>query len=174
MPHPQGNPRLCSNAWRSRRHAVLAQPGGDHAYEEVDHSELLDLYPRKWYSPLLDRLPWVETIRIHEVPEHAEGVWRAFLYGRAMGAPLTPGMEDICKVKRAGARATLLCFHASARLSRGEGTPTTRAVWAQMAHVPIELVERIVVLADLEIPDSMLRIRPTNRTVTVVHHLLPS
>jgi hypothetical protein len=54
-------------------------------------------------------------------PEDAAHMWKALMYGSVMGAPVTPGIEELLMAKRAATRAVLLSFHAADRLSRGRG-----------------------------------------------------
>ncbi len=115
-------------------------------------------------------------ITLPRSPAAAERMADALHYGWAMGAPVPAATEDAFRAKRAATRATLLCFHAAARLSRERGSRKQRAALAGMGRVPIELIEKIILLAKLEIPDLMYRSLPGKRSVMVqkvhrgVHH----
>jgi hypothetical protein len=95
-------------------------------------------------------------------------MWKPLWYGWGLGAPLTPAMEKVVTARRVTTRATLLCFGLAARLSRGEGGPPEhRAAWAAMGRMPRELLEKILLLADCEIPESLRRGLPATRRVRV-------
>jgi hypothetical protein len=99
-----------------------------------------------------------EVIAIPAVLEHAQHMLSVLQYGWVMGAPVTPAMEEVFRAKRAATRATLLCFGVASRRSQDKGTsPEQRAAFALMGSVPSELVEKIVTLADLEIPETLHR-----------------
>ncbi len=100
-------------------------------------------------------------------------------YASCMGAPVTPVIEEIFESQRVATRAVLLCFHVAGRLSRWRASSKRRAMWAAcdphvvareravraanramwgaMARMPRELVEKLLVHADLEIPESFGR-----------------
>jgi hypothetical protein len=81
----------------------------------------------------------------------------ALRYGWLMGAPLSPAMEGVFEGHRRSSRAVLLCFHVAARLSKGPGVVGKRAAWSVMRRMPIELIEKILLLAELEIAESLHR-----------------
>jgi hypothetical protein len=168
-----------------------------HAEAAYDEAEPVPRFRMKTKQRSLRRQG---VIAVPEKPLDTVPMWRALQYGWAMGAPLTPAMEEVFKAKRAATRATLLCFHVAARLSQGTGSLTQetdsatqgsgsvtqgtgplteetgflaqgtdslgeeegasgeqRAAWAGMGHVPIELLEKILLKADFEIPESLGR-----------------
>jgi hypothetical protein len=179
-------------------------------------------------------------VAVPMLPEDAEGMRRVLRYGWAMGAPLTPGMEEVFRAHRAATRTTLLCFHVAERLGRGtrslsqetgsltqgigalgqgtgsltertgsraqgtvsrtqgpgflfqesgplsqgtrsfgqgtacepqgtgslgQGISKQTAVWSAMGRMPIELVEQILLHAELELPETLRRQLPTERSV---------
>ncbi len=57
-------------------------------------------------------------------------------------------------------RTVLRCFSAATRLSKTAGCPDQRRTWAHMGAVPWALVEEILILADLEIPETVMRRLP--------------
>ncbi len=110
---------------------------------------------------------WEKTIAIPTLPADAERMWAALRYGAAMGAPLTPVMEQVFQAKRAATRTTLLCFHVAHRLSRKGGHRKKRAAWAGMGAMPIEVIEKILMLGEFEIPESFYRPLPRECGVKV-------
>ncbi len=54
-----------------------------------------------------------------------------------------------------GAPLLQSCFKAAARVSQGPGSPEQLDAWAGMAAIPSELVQKILILADLEIWETM-------------------
>jgi hypothetical protein len=109
-----------------------------------------------------------EVIAIPENPLDAEKMLRVLQYGWAMGAPLTPAMEELFMAKRAATRSMLLSLTAAARLSRKEGISSQqRAAWSVMGLVPQELVEKLVVRTDLETEDTFGRSRASTCSVKV-------
>jgi hypothetical protein len=88
-------------------------------------------------------------------PEDASHMLPALLYGWIMGAPLSQTMQEVFKARRQSTRAVLLCFHVAARLSQGWGVVAQRAAWSAMQRMPMELIEEILILAELEIPESL-------------------
>jgi hypothetical protein len=99
-----------------------------------------------------------ELLTIPDEPEAARHMWGALMYGAAHGAPLTPIVVEMLKARRSAACAVLLSFHAASRLCQGKGTPEDRAAWAVMGRMPSELVNKILVLADLEMTESLYHI----------------
>jgi hypothetical protein len=88
-------------------------------------------------------------------------------YGWAMGAPLTPAMEELFMAKRAATRSMLLSLTAAARLSKKEGISSQqRAAWDVMGRVPLELVEKVFVRTDFETEDTFGR-QASNSSVKV-------
>jgi hypothetical protein len=100
-------------------------------------------------------------------PENAEYMWGPLRYGWEMGAPVTTLMEEVFKAKRSATRAVLACFHVASGLSQGKGTPERKAAWSVMGRIPLELIDEILVRADLEIPESVRRGLPGGRSVRV-------
>jgi hypothetical protein len=98
-------------------------------------------------------------------PEDANRMWQSLRYGGFMGAPWSPAMEEMFRAQRRSTRAVLLCFHVATRLSQGWGVAAQRAAWSGMRHVPMELIEEILVLAELEIPESIRRALPRKQWV---------
>jgi hypothetical protein len=116
---------------------------------------------------MLESLHKTATISIPHRPENAERMWASLRYGWARGAPLTPAMERLFRAKRAATRETLLCFHVSSRMGRGEGSRQKLAAWAAMGRMPIELIEKILLLAKLEVPESIHHTLPKTRSVRI-------
>jgi hypothetical protein len=162
-----------------------------------------------------------KVIAVPQTPEDAAHMWAALRYGCAMGAPVTPVVEDVFAAKRAATRAALLCFHAAGRPSQGTGSLTqgtgslaqgTGSVgnrmasvipgigsisegtgslcqgtgslgqgtgslrggtgeqtpaWAAMGRMPAKLFKKILLHANLEIPESVGRDLPARRSVKV-------
>ncbi len=107
-------------------------------------------------------------ISVPETAEDTEDMRDALHYAWAMGAPLTPVMEELFDAKRAGTRATLLCFHVAMGLSQMAGSSSEqRDAWAGMGRVPLELIERILVDAEYEITDALRRSVLRDRSVKV-------
>jgi hypothetical protein len=100
-------------------------------------------------------------------PENAEYMWEALRYGWELGAPVTPLMEKVFEAKRRATRAVLSCFHAVSTLSQGEVTPQQKAAWSVMGRVPLELMDKILLHADLEIPESLRHGLPRSQSVRV-------
>jgi hypothetical protein len=90
-----------------------------------------------------------------------------YVYGAYMGAPFTPVVHEVFRFKRIATRAVLLCFHVAGRLSRETQTGRKRAAWAGMGRMPPELIEKVLVDADLEIPESIGRGLPVQSSVRV-------
>jgi hypothetical protein len=107
------------------------------------------------------------TITFPCKPEDASRMYTALLYGALMGAPLSPAMEDMFKTQRKSTCAVLLCFHVATGLSQGEGSEEQRAAWSCMGRIPLGVIEKILLLADLEIPESLRRGLPENPRTTV-------
>ncbi len=138
---------------------------GAYAQETYDEEDPIQMFEVKTQE---DALRGQGIIAMPEKPEDAWKMWRVLQYGWAMGAPLTPAMEELFRAKRAATRATLLCVRVAARLSHDAGaSPQQRAVWAVMGRVPIELVEKIAVHADFETRDTLYRRRGPDCSVTV-------
>jgi hypothetical protein len=100
-------------------------------------------------------------------PEDEVLMYKAMRYASCLGAPVTPSMEKIFGDERATTRAVLLSFHVAARLSQGKGRKKQRAAWGGMARMPAELIEKVLVHAELEIPESLRRSLPLQRSVRV-------
>jgi hypothetical protein len=74
-------------------------------------------------------------------------------------------MEEMFKSQRQSTRAVLLCFHVATRLSQVhhvEGSEGQRAAWTCMGRIPLGVIEKVLLLADLEIPESVRRGLPEN------------
>jgi hypothetical protein len=70
-------------------------------------------------------------------------------------------MQQVFEDQRAATRATLLSFRGAHRLGHDEGISwEERAGWAAMGRTPNELIEKILLLADLEIPETIGRRLP--------------
>jgi hypothetical protein len=80
-----------------------------------------------------------------------EALW----YGWFMGAVMSPPLADMFMARCRATRAVLCCFHVATRLSQVEGTPKLKAAWAGMGAVPIVLIEKILLYAELEIIESL-------------------
>jgi hypothetical protein len=129
--------------------------------------------------PGLHHMSHAEQHNLIVVPQTSEAgahMGKVLRYAACMGAPVTPRMEEMLRADRAGTRAVLLSFHVAARLSQGKGSPTQRAhvgphvahhVAAVMAQMPPELIDKVLVHADLEIPESVRRIVPQQPCVRV-------
>jgi hypothetical protein len=104
---------------------------------------------------------------IYWTPKRADRMWAAVRYGAYMGAPLSPAAYAVFRVKRAATRAVLLCFHVAGRLIRETRIGRKRAAWAGMGRVPPELIEKVLIHADLEIPESIRRGLPVQCSVRV-------
>ncbi len=157
----------------------------------------------------LQQIMYAEQHKLIVVPQvAAAGVQmrKVLRYGACMGAPVTPGIEEMLRADRAGTRAVLLSFHVAAGLSQGKGVESgkvlpphnarskqagsvqmsrrqdaarpcklntkrgrwkQRDAWAVMARMPPDLIDKILVLADLEIPESARRTVPTQCCVRV-------
>jgi hypothetical protein len=92
-------------------------------------------------------------------------MWTALRYGGLMGAPVSPAMEELFEAKRRSTCAVLLCFHVATGLSQGEGAVEQLAAWSGMRRMPMELIEKILVFAELEIPESLRRALPRKQCV---------
>jgi hypothetical protein len=82
------------------------------------------------------------------------------------GAPVPSVVKDALKAQRSATRAVLLSFRVAARLSAGEGARGQKAAWAVMGCVPIELIEKILVLAQVEVTESVRQPLEPARRVT--------
>jgi hypothetical protein len=96
-------------------------------------------------------------LTVPDPPEDAKYMWTALMYGVVHGAPVPSVVKDVLRAQRSATRAVLLSFCVAARLSAGEGAQGQKAAWAVMGRVPIELIEKILVLADLEVTESVRR-----------------
>ncbi len=109
-----------------------------------------------------------DFIAIPQIPKDVVTMSRVLQYGWAMGAPLTPAIEEVFRAKRAATRSTILCFKAAARLSREVGiSPRQRAALAVMGRMPIEMVETILMHADFETEHTLRRSRASDCSVEV-------
>jgi hypothetical protein len=115
-----------------------------------------DMPPSKFADLFMSsRLAFCRKLNILTIPRNPQDVWKALFYSSVMGAPLTPGMEEVLKAKRAPTRAVLLSLHVASRQSQGEGTEQQKAAWDAMGRIPMDITENILVLAECEIPDSL-------------------
>jgi hypothetical protein len=96
-------------------------------------------------------------LTIPQQPQSAMHMRQTLMYGAIHGAPVTPAAAEVLRAQRRATQAVLHSFHAAARLGKGEGSPEQRAAWAVMGCVPFQLVENILVFADLEITESLHR-----------------
>jgi hypothetical protein len=136
--------------------------------EKVEAEDTGNLESMRYFVNMVRRkdLRGKKIIAIREPPEDPEVMWQALRYGWAMGAPVTPAVEAAFRGKRAATCATLLCFRVAAKLGLAEETASEHGpTWAVMGRVPPELVEKVVVHADFEIPDTVRRGLPTARSV---------
>jgi hypothetical protein len=83
--------------------------------------------------------------------------WAAMRFCKDLGAPLPPTGEAHLETVRKRTREVLFSFHAATRLAEAnmEHGPALSA----MGAVPLDLIHRILVLAGLELNESM----PVNR-----------
>jgi hypothetical protein len=95
-------------------------------------------------------------------------MYRAMRYVSCMGAPVTPSMEKIFRDERAATRALLLSFHVATRMGQGKGICKQGAALDGMARMPPELIEKVLVHADVEIPELLGRSLPPQRSVRVL------
>jgi hypothetical protein len=108
-----------------------------------------------------DKYTYYKLSTLH-MPSDAELVWKALRYGSLHGAPVTPKLEGLFREKRGRLRTVLHCFKAAGRLSDASDIDTPgcheqRRIWAGMAALPPALVEEILIFADLEIPETVMR-----------------
>jgi hypothetical protein len=111
-----------------------------------------------------------KIIAIPENPHDAEKMSKVLQYGWAVGAPLTPAMEELFMAKRAATRSMLLSLKVAARrsLKLEEGiSPPQRGAWDAMGRVPPELEDKILVRADFEVKESLRRSRASDCSVMV-------
>jgi hypothetical protein len=84
---------------------------------------------------------------------------------------VTPAAVETFGAQRSATRAVLLGIHAGTRLSKGgPGTADDRASMGWVGRVPIELAEKILLLADVEISELLhnsLPAKPTRDDFTV-------
>ncbi len=90
-------------------------------------------------------------------------MYTALLYGALMGAPMSPAMEEMFKTQRKSTRAVLLYFHVATGLSQGEGSEEQRAAWSCMGRIPLGVIEKILLLADLEFQNPFAKDCPMTR-----------
>lgn len=95
-----------------------------------------------------------EALVIHPQPHYKEALFKAMRYGSLHGAPVTRPLKKHFRWKQQRTHALLCCFKAAARLTQRAGAA---GALASMGAVPTEVVELIVVLADLEIPEIVMK-----------------
>jgi hypothetical protein len=134
----------------------------DHAQEEEPEDFGTSCFSCKCLAHQAERCAERNAIALPCKPEDASHMLSALRYGWAMGAPLTPVMEEVLAAQRMSTHAVLLCFHVATGLSQGEGSVEQRAAWSAMGRVPMELIEEILILAELEIPELLHRGLPGN------------
>jgi hypothetical protein len=101
-----------------------------------------------------------EAGKLVRYPLELVPVWKAFRYGAVHGAPVTPELRQLFWMKRQRTRMVLCCFKAAARLSQGPGSTQQLDDWAAMAALPSEVVQKILILAHLEIPERVVSRAP--------------
>ncbi len=152
---------------------VSAARFGDLGLVRLLHSRGVPLWEWVWDEPTEEEWPGLRLclcklyddaiagrLVVPHQPAAAKHMWKTLMYGAIHGAPVTPAVVALFITQRSATQAVLLSFHAAARLNQGGGTPEQIAAWAVMGCVPIQLIENILVLADLEIPESLHRSLP--------------
>lgn len=138
--------------WLHERGVPLWQ----HAEEEASRGVLVDwklqAYNVVVYRPQVTPL----TLVMPSNPLDLVPIWQALRYGSLHGAPVTPRVQAFLKEMLERSQAVLGCFKAAARKSQGPAAPEQRRAWASMAALPTVVVEEILILADLEIPEAMM------------------
>jgi hypothetical protein len=134
-----------------------------YAWQEWTKDDWFCLMPPRCVCRLYDHAQ-EGTFPIPYPPEDATYMRKALMYGVVHGAPVPPLMKAVLQAQRSATRAVLLSFHVAARLSAGEGTQGQKADWAVMGRVPIELIEEMLLLAELEVTESVRR--PLERLIT--------
>jgi hypothetical protein len=143
--------------WLHRHGVPLWQHACDTHRYRID-----DLWhDRLWWSNVFcHSLAEPRTLPIPWRPKEVVPIWKALRYGAVFGAPVTPHVKELFEEKRRRSRAVLGCFKAAARLSAVPGPARQKRIWAGMAALPSSIVEEILILAGLEIPESVMRRRP--------------
>ncbi len=150
---------LWDQAWEAENDEPTIQPLGEGGGDATSQ-------PCPCTSCEVRRCAVRNIILLPRKPERASHMWEALRYGWAMGAPLTPAMEEVFAAQRSSTRAVLLSFHVALRLSQGKGASKQKAAWKGMARMLIDLIEEILVLAGLEIPELVRRPLPRGHTVS--------
>jgi hypothetical protein len=138
-------------------------PLWDHARDDAAEEPNSSGQACSCISCRLYHLPSKGIIALPCMPEDANRMWQSLRYGGFMGAPLSPAMEEMFRAQRRSTRGVLLSFHVATRLSQGWGVAVRRAAWSAMGRMPMELIEKILILAELEIPESLRRGLPWNQ-----------
>jgi hypothetical protein len=155
---------------------ISAAMHGDLASVRCLHSHGLPLWEGAWEEEQAGAVAWYmllcpqawrrnRLIAIPKTPEGAERMWSTLHYGWAMGAPVTHMAEDVLRSKRAATRTVLLCFHVAAGLSDKAESEEERAAWSAMGCIPTGVIDKILLQAGLEIPESLHRNVPRERSV---------
>jgi hypothetical protein len=194
--HTANGPWIGSNQLRCLQHLVDSgcpiHPGtlirsanrGDVATVRLLHEGGVPLWERAWEweagdeadsDPPLILMAFALSVHAERhklIVVRQKGVARTYMrkvlrYGACMGAPVTPAVEEMLRADRARTRAVLLSFHVAGRLSQGKESRKLRATWAVMARMPPDLIDKVLVRADLEIPESVGRSIPIQRCVRV-------
>ncbi len=143
---------------------LSAFPNFTYTVQELDYRDGGPLTP----SCVYDRLEHPGTLPVPRAAYYVEPIWKALRYGWALGAPVTPAAQRMFAQKTRHSRAVLCCFYTAGRLSEAAACPKQKGVWAAMAAVPSALVENIIVFADLDIPESMIRRAPQQQSPPAV------
>jgi hypothetical protein len=154
-----------------RGYLIMAARSHDLSYVRFLHARGMPLWTRvraenysdepdgpKFGCSGVDR--YCMDINILPIPSGVEspsGMFDVLRWGHACGAPVTPDIKYLIRAARGATRAVLLSFHGAPRVRRGEGTRAHRAAWASMQAVPPELIEDILLTAEMEIPESVGR-----------------
>lgn len=125
----------------------------NHSIDELWHDR------SRWSEEFYDCLEEPRTLPIPWQQSRMVPIWKALRYGSVYGAPVTPNVQKLFERKRLRTHAVLCCFKAAQRRSAPRDQKQMRT-WAIMAALPSALVEEILILADLEIPESVMRRRP--------------
>jgi hypothetical protein len=161
---------------------ISAAIRGDVACMRFLHERGVPFWERAWEveddpdKPPNCRLPLVRlkhcmlstVCPIPQAPEDEVLMYTAMRYASCMGAPVTPSMEKIFRDERAATRAVLLSFHVATRMGQGKGIWKQGAALGGMARMPPELIEKVLVHADFDIPKSLGRSLSPQRSVRVL------
>jgi hypothetical protein len=89
---------------------------------------------------------------VPETAHVAQCLWGVMRYGEMHGAPLPESAGWVFEERRKRARQALLCFHGATRLSTAAGKEGL--LWGVIARVPIDVVYKILVAAELEMEET--------------------